>query len=82
MLPLTTYMMKNETKYVTERYCKERPDTVKEIILNSLKLAQLIYERTGNCVRVISTDRGSYGPDLGKKKKKKKRRGAFKGRER
>lgn len=63
MLPLTTYMTKNETKSITEWYRTERPDTMKEIILNSLKLTQVFYERTGNCVRVISIDRGSYGPD-------------------
>lgn len=75
--------MKNEIKYVTEWYHKDRPDTMKQIILNSLKLPQIIYERTGSCVRVISRDRGSYGPAQKKTKKKKgKMKGEFKGRER
>lgn len=41
---------------------KLRKSDMKEIILHRLKFTQVIYERTGNCVRVISIDRGSYGP--------------------
>lgn len=77
--------MKNEIKNITEWYHKDRPDTMKQIIVNSLKFAQVIYERTGSCVRVISRDGGSYEPALKKEeeeKKKSKRRGEFKGRER
>ena len=33
---------KNETKYITEWYCKGKPDTMKKIILNSIKLTQVI----------------------------------------
>lgn len=57
---------------------------MKEITLKSLKLTQVISERTGSCVRVISIDRGSYGPGLkqNKTKKQQKKKGALKGRER
>lgn len=67
--------MKNEIKNITEWYHKDRPATMKQIIVNSLKFAQVIYERTGSCVRVISRDGGELRACLKKRRKNKAKGG-------